>query len=570
MPYEIINNATGCNGYAVVKVGENEPVAGGCHLVEADAIKHAAAMNIATSDEMRSRSEAVLIDIDDTILRAGQPIQNRIDYINKLDNYKIVVTGRQEQQRVPTVKALRDAGLQYDELLMNPGGDPVAHKRETAKKILDRMPIVKAYENNEDARQAYDELGIEAIDPADLDGEQNRAVDLTPPEYVRDNCRRGIDYYENGFAGDGLRPRTVTEARQIAAGKSISEDKIVRMRAWIARHLVDLDNAPEPSDDNYPSPGQVAHLLWGSGTTRAAAQKTYDWTNIKVKQIEADRNVAMDNETRELPPSYRPADSADVPVVRPSCSSCEHFEEDQSYCEKWMMAVEANYYCDAYCVEEDMGGESPEEEPTTEDTPMTIMTDESNNLWITRSLDERRSVAYTTIECRAIGDGNTLVGYAALFDTPSHDLGGFVEYVSPGAFRKTLNDGADVRLLIDHEGAPLARTKSGTMRLIEDERGLRVEAELDPSNPTAAGVISALRRGDMNQMSFAFRTVKDEWSRDRATRTLKEVRLFDVSVVTFPAYEATVAEVRGLLDNTPTESGNINRRKRQIQIIALS
>jgi HK97 family phage prohead protease len=158
-----------------------------------------------------------------------------------------------------------------------------------------------------------------------------------------------------------------------------------------------------------------------------------------------------------------------------------------------------------------------------------------------------------------------------MFDTPSHDLGGFTEYVARGAFSKTLNDGADVRLLIDHEGAPLARTKSNTMRLVEDERGLRVEADLDPANPRAAEIISALKRGDMNQMSFAFRVIKDEWSRDRSTRTLKEVRLFDVSVVTFPAYENTIAEIRNakILDTTPPQTGRLNLRKRQIQLAQL-
>ena len=120
----------------------------------------------------------------------------------------------------------------------------------------------------------------------------------------------------------------------------------------------------------------------------------------------------------------------------------------------------------------------------------------------------------------------------------------FTEYVKRGAFSKTLNDGADVRLLIDHEGVPLARSKSGTLALEEDERGLRVEAELDPTNPDAARIISAMKRGDLNQMSFAFRTIKDNWSDDRSVRELREVQLFDVSVVTFPAYEETVAELR--------------------------
>lgn len=163
--------------------------------------------------------------------------------------------------------------------------------------------------------------------------------------------------------------------------------------------------------------------------------------------------------------------------------------------------------------------------------------------WVAKSIDEKRTIAYSNLEVRAEGDGNTLIGYAAIFDSPSEPMP-FTEYVKRGAFSKTLNDGADVRLLIDHEGVPLARSKSGTLALEEDERGLRVEAELDPTNPDAARIISAMKRGDLNQMSFAFRTIKDNWSDDRSVRELREVQLFDVSVVTFPAYEETVAELR--------------------------
>lgn len=163
--------------------------------------------------------------------------------------------------------------------------------------------------------------------------------------------------------------------------------------------------------------------------------------------------------------------------------------------------------------------------------------------WVAKPIDEKRTIAYSNLEVRAENDGNTLVGYAAIFDSPSEPLP-FTEYVKRGAFSKTLNDGADVRLLIDHEGVPLARSKSGTLALEEDERGLRVEADLDPNNPDAARIISAMKRGDLNQMSFAFRTIKDNWSDDRKVRELREVQLFDVSVVTFPAYEETVAELR--------------------------
>jgi HK97 family phage prohead protease len=149
----------------------------------------------------------------------------------------------------------------------------------------------------------------------------------------------------------------------------------------------------------------------------------------------------------------------------------------------------------------------------------------------------------------------------------------FIEYVKRGAFSKTLNDGADVRLLIDHEGVPLARTKSGTMRLKEDERGLAVEADLDPMNPDAARVISAMKRGDLSQMSFAFRTIKDQFSDDRMVRELREVQLYDVSVVTFPAYEETVAEIRSRLlqteESQPTltaTSTSVSVRKAQLAL----
>lgn len=190
----------------------------------------------------------------------------------------------------------------------------------------------------------------------------------------------------------------------------------------------------------------------------------------------------------------------------------------------------------------------------------------TNYGWVSKNVNETRAVAFTNYEVRMEGDGNHLVGYAAIFDSPSEPLP-YTEFVRRGAFAKTLNDGADVRLLIDHEGVPLARTKSGTMALMEDEKGLLVEAELDPANPDAMRVLSAMKRGDLSQMSFAFKTVKDSWSTDRQTRELKEVRLYDVSIVTFPAYEETVAELRNLAQPAIVEATNsLLIRKNQLAI----
>lgn len=186
--------------------------------------------------------------------------------------------------------------------------------------------------------------------------------------------------------------------------------------------------------------------------------------------------------------------------------------------------------------------------------------------WVVRDENESRRIAFSNMEVRSNDEGTKLIGYAAVFDSPSEPLP-WTEFVKRGAFTKTINDGADVRLLIDHEGVPLARTTSGTLNLREDDRGLLVESELDPTNPDAARLISALRRGDISQMSFAFRTIKDSWNTDRSVRELREVQLFDVSVVTFPAYESTVAELRARQEvATIPETSKLSLRRRQIQI----
>jgi HK97 family phage prohead protease len=222
-------------------------------------------------------------------------------------------------------------------------------------------------------------------------------------------------------------------------------------------------------------------------------------------------------------------------------------------------------------VVDDYNTEEPvEEEMDEEATDLEVCVEATVTIpasWVV-AMNGNRNIAYSNIELRAMTDGKTLVGYAAIFDSPSEPLP-WTEFVRRGAFRKTIKDGADVRLLIDHEGVPLARTKSGTLTLSEDEVGLRIEAELDETNPDAAKVISALRRGDLSQMSFAFQTVKDAWSQDRQVRELKEVRLFDVSVVTYPAYEQTVAELRSA-NNTVADTviavSPLALRKRQIQL----
>ena len=163
---------------------------------------------------------------------------------------------------------------------------------------------------------------------------------------------------------------------------------------------------------------------------------------------------------------------------------------------------------------------------------------------------QRRAFMLTDVEIRAAseGEGRTLTGYAALFDVESQDLGGFIEVIRKGAFSKTISE-SDIRALWNHDdNFVLGRKKSGTLRLEEDDTGLRVEIDV-PDAQWALDLAGSIERGDVDQMSFAFRTIRDAWTRREGSpelRELLEVKLYDVSPVTYPAYEETEISVREL------------------------
>lgn len=147
------------------------------------------------------------------------------------------------------------------------------------------------------------------------------------------------------------------------------------------------------------------------------------------------------------------------------------------------------------------------------------------------------------VEVRA--DKPVLKGYAARFNVPT-DLGWFTERIAPGAFRRSLEAGADVRALWNHSGTvPLGRRSAGTLRLQEDADGLAVE--IDPPE-SRTDVVEAIRRGDVTGMSFGFFVREDEWAiRDGLKiRTLLDVDLIEVSPVIFPAYDSTEISLRNV------------------------
>lgn len=161
---------------------------------------------------------------------------------------------------------------------------------------------------------------------------------------------------------------------------------------------------------------------------------------------------------------------------------------------------------------------------------------------------ETRAVKEIRVEGAASGKPK-ITGYAAVFNSPSEDLGGFIEIIEAGAFTGSLDAGADVRALVGHDATQvIGRNKSGTLRVFEDHHGLRVE--IDPPN-TSAGrdIVESVRRGDIDSMSFGFIATNDRWEYDdgQEVRYLEEVELLEVSVVAWPAYQSTEVAVRSLL-----------------------
>lgn len=148
-------------------------------------------------------------------------------------------------------------------------------------------------------------------------------------------------------------------------------------------------------------------------------------------------------------------------------------------------------------------------------------------------------------------DAGRVIGYAAVFGPLSEDLGGFRERVDRQAFNRSLQSGKDIRALVDHDSAKvLGRSSNQTLRLAADDHGLRVEIDL-PNTTYAADIRALLERGDVSQMSFGFLLSAggDKWERSAdgsRLRTLLDVDLIEVSLVSIPAYPDTSAAVRSM------------------------
>ena len=183
---------------------------------------------------------------------------------------------------------------------------------------------------------------------------------------------------------------------------------------------------------------------------------------------------------------------------------------------------------------------------------------------------ERRSLQIKELEIRSAEDGSdTLTGYASVFDSWSDELGGiepFREKVVKGAFAETIEKD-DIRCLFNHDpNYVLGRNRSGTLTLEEDEKGLKVTIK-PPKTAWAKDLIVSVKRGDISQMSFGFSCELDRWSYEGKVdvRELIKVKLYDVSLVTYPAYPATECDVRSIIATRQAERQKQEAEKQKQQ-----
>jgi HK97 family phage prohead protease len=502
MPYFITETNPECSGWAVVDDGDGYY---GCHTTKQSAIDQAVAISISTEEPFegeRAAIDSLVIGdyvswdvLNPTILAQVVAVEGEMAVIQLFeyedgifeisDKLMIINVFKIDKVRKPEMIAveLEDEPSSEEE---SEGNLPDNYRPAVSEDVPEGRACGNCFfydesRINEDGDKAWCERWDAFVDGGNYcnawqGAEEDRAINQEAPAYMRAAARRGLEYYAEGLGGDGLVSATIRDARLMAEG-TVSDQKWIRTAAWIARHLGDLDSPDaDPSSDNYPSPGVVAHLLWGSGPSKRAAQRALDYAESVVARIRAEESERMTE-----------------PVM----------DEARA---KWLKA--------AYAIKAKIEG--------TEDT---------------RALGKNETRT-NHIELRAEGDGRTFTGYAALFNEPSLPLP-FTEYVRPGAFKRSLQSRNRMMLLWNHDTSnPLASTRNGSLQMVEDARGLKVTATL-PDTTLGRDIAELVRTGVVDSMSFGFSVKKDSWSQDGQTRYLDDVTLYEVSLVSTPAYEAT-------------------------------
>lgn len=384
-----------------------------------------------------------------------------------------------------------------------------------------------------------------------------------PNDEMAAEAERGLEWRrEYGRGGTEV---GVARARDIANKRDLSMDTVRRMNSYFARHEVDKEaEGFRPGEDGYPSAGRIAWALWSGDAGQS-------W---------AARIVSEDDEDRA---ETRPYEGEHAARIREP----DQFDSFRRVNNEGGQGVDFVY-----------GVKDGEAQVQSIRFKVDFFTEEQAREWLDANdfepilfepaapIDEDRSFVVCSqhaleapkmaqAEIRALNEPVELrqedngpirvAGYAAVFNQETNIGGYFTETIAPGAFTSALDRGDDVVLLVNHDGLPLARTRSGTLKLTQDDRGLYIESELDPSDPDVRAIVPKMKRGDLDKMSFAFIPTRQTWdeSGDMPKRMIEDLQLYDVAIVTTPAYDGTEIGLRALEKHRKEQStGQAARRMR--------
>ena len=319
-----------------------------------------------------------------------------------------------------------------------------------------------------------------------------------PNQAMKDQARQGLELRKKWKRG-GTQVG-VSRARDIVNGADLSMETVKRMRSFFARHGANFSkDYGEKEADGGPNAFTIAWKLWGGSPGKTWADNIVKKEDERMSTPEASKDL----EDRHI---KRVEETDDEVIVT--------FGKSDEYA--------------------DSAPQEPQEEPDLSGYD--------------KDKDKREARPAQSLEVREASDGTvTVEGYAAVFNEETVIGGQWREAIAPGAFENAIGRD-DVVFLINHAGLPLARSRSGTLQLSEDDRGLKIRASLDTSDPDVRSIVPKMKRGDLDKMSFAFVPTRQSWDDEEKMprRTIQEVELYDVSIVTTPAYEATEIGLRSL------------------------
>jgi len=408
-----------------------------------------------------------------------------------------------------------------------------------------------------------------------------------PNDAMADQARQGLELRREW--GRGGTEVGVARARDISNKADLSMDTVRRMRSYFARHGSNYaEHYGENEADGGPNAFTIAWKLWGGTPARDWAERL-----VEAEQDSDDRNSVVSSQQTE-------ADDMDYRAEPDELDVGDYVTWGSSGGEVYGRIQRIVRDGDINVPDTDFTIEGTEDDPAAlimvyregEDgwspsgtlvghrfstlTKVSVRgyKDDDDKRHIKRIEEtetevivvfgkseeyeeedevqmEREFRPAQKLEVREAQSGEVRVsGYAAVFGEETNIGGMFTEEISRGAFKDAIGRD-DVVFLINHEGLPLARTRSGTLTLEEDERGLYMEASLDASDPDVRSIVPKMKRGDLDKMSFAFVPTRQSWddSKEVPKRMIEEAQLYDVSIVTTPAYNGTEIGLRSLEDH---------------------